>query len=83
MVAIDGHIQITYNIMENLDELGLAGPLTPETILIVSKNAIKGFVYVANYYMLQGLAADAYEWRQSVIRSIIFFTFLKNRIYIC
>ena len=30
------------NIMEKLDELGFAGPLTSETTLAVSKNAIKG-----------------------------------------
>ena len=42
MVAIYGPIQITYNIMEELDELGFAEPSTSETMLTVSKNASKG-----------------------------------------
>ena len=42
MVVIYGPIQITYNVMEELDEFGFAGPLTSKTILTVNKNAIKG-----------------------------------------
>ena len=42
MVAIYGPIQIINNIMEELDELSFAGPLTSEIMLTASKNAIKG-----------------------------------------
>ena len=39
-------IKVAYNIMVELNKLGFARPLTSESILIVSKNAINGQVLV-------------------------------------
>ena len=49
-----GSIQVTNHVMKELNQLGLARPLTTETMLTVSKNIFKGkmLIYVADYNML-------------------------------
>ena len=60
VITIQCTIQVVNQIMEELNQLGFAGPLTSETMLTVSKNAFKGYVlvYIAYNYMLQGFATD-------------------------
>ena len=46
MTPILGPIRITYDIMEELDEMGFARLSTSKTMLTVSKNAFKGLILV-------------------------------------
>ena len=61
MTPVQGSIQVTNHVMRELNQLGFARPLTTEAVLTVSKNIFKGtmLIYVADYYMLKGLATDA------------------------
>ena len=54
MTPVQSSIQVTYHVMKELNQLGLARPLTTETILTVKKNVFKGkmLIYVADYNML-------------------------------
>ena len=73
-------IQIANQIMEKMNQLGFARPLTSETMLTVSKNAFKGkvLVCIAYNYMRQGFATDASERHWSIICCIIFLPYLEN-----
>ena len=61
MTPVQGSIQVTNHVMRELNQLGFARPLTTEAVLTVSKIILKGkmLIYVADYYMLKGLATDA------------------------
>ena len=51
---VHSSVQVTNHVMKELNQLGLARPLTTETMLTVSKNVFKGkmLIYVADYYKL-------------------------------
>ena len=57
VTPVQSSIQVTNHVMKELNQLGLARPLTAETILTVFKGNM--LIYIADYNMLQGFAADA------------------------
>ena len=60
MTPVQSSVQVTNHVIEELNQLGFAIPLTTEAVLTVSKNIFKGkmLINVADYYMLKDLATD-------------------------
>ena len=54
VTPVRSSIQVTNHVIKELNQLGLARPLTTETMLTVSKNVFNGkmLIYVVDYYML-------------------------------